>query len=80
MISVKEAVKHKIRDFNCKKLLFDLVPVLDWIRYYRWKTDFTADILTGLTVAIMNIPQVSRKIADIRKDEPITTRTLSFIL
>jgi hypothetical protein len=34
-----------------------LFPVLTWLPAYQWKTDLCSDILAGLTVGIMSIPQ-----------------------
>ncbi|CAO4379389.1 unnamed protein product [Caenorhabditis nigoni] len=40
-----------------KNFLFDLIPILKWLPEYRWKTDLTPDIIGGLTVGVMQIPQ-----------------------
>lgn len=32
-------------------------PVLSWLPSYPWKQDLIPDILAGLTVGIMSIPQ-----------------------
>jgi solute carrier family 26 protein len=42
---------------NFKKLLLRTVPVVGWLRHYKWKNDIVADIVAGFTVAIMHIPQ-----------------------
>jgi hypothetical protein len=42
---------------NFKKLLLRTVPVVGWLRHYKWKKDIVADIVAGFTVAIMHIPQ-----------------------
>ena len=35
-----------------------LVPILSWLPAYRWREDALSDLVAGLTVAIMHIPQV----------------------
>lgn len=44
---------------KCKPhtLLKQTVPIVDWISSYNWKTDLTSDLISGMTVAIMHIPQ-----------------------
>jgi hypothetical protein len=46
---------------NFKKLLLRTVPVVGWLRHYKWKNDIVADIVAGFTVAIMHIPQGKNK-------------------
>ena len=36
-----------------------LVPILSWLPAYRWREDALSDLVAGLTVAIMHIPQVN---------------------
>lgn len=36
------------------------VPILSWLPEYSWKKSIVNDIISGITVAIMHIPQVSR--------------------
>lgn len=38
--------------------LFERVPILRWLPKYKLKEYLLPDILSGLTVGIMNIPQV----------------------
>lgn len=33
------------------------MPVIGWLKKYKWKEYFPADIMSGITVAIMHIPQ-----------------------
>lgn len=39
------------------KVLSTWIPFVSWIRKYRWKSWFLPDMIGGLTVGIMNIPQ-----------------------
>lgn len=34
-----------------------MVPVVSWLKSYKWKEDFMSDVVSGITVAIMHIPQ-----------------------
>ena len=43
--------------FDWKQTVFSLVPLADRFRTYNVKKDFMADIIAGVTVAIMQIPQ-----------------------
>ncbi|KAG5891410.1 hypothetical protein JTB14_031477 [Gonioctena quinquepunctata] len=43
-----------IRPVSCLK---KTIPVLSWLPEYNWKRSFSGDIVSGLTVAIMHIPQ-----------------------
>ena len=50
--------KHIKPGRNCmKKTLFNRIPALRWIKNYRVKEYLLADLLAGLTVGIMHIPQ-----------------------
>ncbi|XP_017779233.1 PREDICTED: solute carrier family 26 member 10-like isoform X1 [Nicrophorus vespilloides] len=53
-------VKGKLRkSLKCNPLtiLYSLIPVLEWLPKYEWKKNISYDILSGITVAIMHIPQ-----------------------
>jgi hypothetical protein len=50
--------KHCKPSNNCvKKNLFNRIPALRWLKNYRVKEYLLADVLAGLTVGIMHIPQ-----------------------
>jgi hypothetical protein len=40
-----------------KRQLFKRIPFLDWIRHYNIKEWLMADIVSGLTIGIVHIPQ-----------------------
>ncbi|XP_015181056.1 PREDICTED: solute carrier family 26 member 10 [Polistes dominula] len=50
---VKEFVKSK----NLKSCVSSAIPAVKWLKRYRWTEDLVYDIIAGLTVAIMHIPQ-----------------------
>ncbi|XP_046331288.2 prestin-like isoform X1 [Haliotis rufescens] len=61
--SVGEAVKQKARDACActpskrKKCLFSFLPFLKIMSKYKWRSDLPNDIIAGLTVGIMQLPQ-----------------------
>lgn len=38
-------------------MIVSFFPFLSWIPEYNWKTDSISDLMAGLTVGIMSIPQ-----------------------
>ena len=42
---------------NVGSYLLSLVPILTWLPNYRWRENLVSDLVAGLTVAIMHIPQ-----------------------
>uniref|UniRef100_A0A1I7UBW2 STAS domain-containing protein n=1 Tax=Caenorhabditis tropicalis TaxID=1561998 RepID=A0A1I7UBW2_9PELO len=55
---------------NFKVFLFNLFPILDWLPKYQWKSDLTADIIGGITVGVLQIPQ-GIAYAILSRQEPI---------
>ncbi len=52
----KYANKFKQRSFYTK-ILYEHLPILDWLPKYNLKSFLIADVFAGLIVGIMNIPQ-----------------------
>lgn len=48
---------NKITNISVKKCAKKMLPILDWLPKYKWKKDLTSDVISGITVAIMHIPQ-----------------------
>ncbi|XP_057331228.1 sulfate transporter-like isoform X4 [Microplitis mediator] len=46
-----------IKSKNLKSCLSSIVPVSYWMRKYKWRDYVLSDIISGITVAIMHIPQ-----------------------
>lgn len=42
---------------GCKKMVKKRVPIIGWLPKYKLKSFLFADIMAGLTVGVMNIPQ-----------------------
>lgn len=43
--------------FTWRSTIFSLLPILTWLPKYRWRADIVPDIICGLTVLSLNIPQ-----------------------
>ena len=54
---MKNNFKKSLKSINCKTWLESIVPASKWLKKYQWKNDFIYDVISGLTVAIMHIPQ-----------------------
>ncbi len=50
-----------------KRQLFKRIPFLDWIRQYNVKEWLVSDIVSGLTIGIVHIPQGRKKIFSKKK-------------
>ena len=46
---------------DMKRTIKSLMPITDWLYNYNWRTDFVADFVTGLTIAIFQVPQSKTK-------------------
>ncbi|XP_045204648.2 sulfate transporter-like [Mercenaria mercenaria] len=61
--SVPEAIKEQVQNLcpcdkrSQKKCLTKRFPVWRIMRKYKWRTDLPSDIVSGLTVGIMQLPQ-----------------------
>ncbi|ERL84981.1 hypothetical protein D910_02404, partial [Dendroctonus ponderosae] len=55
---IKQNVAQKCsQEFRLSKFLVGVIPVVGWLPKYNWKNDLVKDIISGVTVAIMHIPQ-----------------------
>ncbi|KAI4502188.1 hypothetical protein M0802_002870 [Mischocyttarus mexicanus] len=55
--SLAQYVKELIKSKNWKSCVSSTIPAVTWLKRYRWSEDLVYDIISGLTVAIMHIPQ-----------------------
>ena len=60
--TIKQRAKRKISKYNCsgrccKDFLFMLFPFLAIMKNYKIREDLMGDVISGLTVGIMHIPQ-----------------------
>ncbi|KAL2716479.1 prestin isoform X1 [Vespula squamosa] len=55
--SLTRYVKELMRCKNWKSCISSSIPAITWLKRYKWKDDLVYDMISGLTVAIMHIPQ-----------------------
>nr|XP_018916948.1 PREDICTED: prestin-like isoform X1 [Bemisia tabaci] len=59
----KTGVLQKISNKGSKccespcNLLLSIFPIFQWLPKYNWRSDFSKDVVSGLTVGILHIPQ-----------------------
>lgn len=51
------AVQRNLKGFNLLKTILNLIPVLQWIPKYSIRNDLIGDLMSGITVAVMHLPQ-----------------------
>ena len=58
---IKAFCKSKTKSYCMKNFYFQrcirLFPFISVLYHYKWKVDITYDLIAGLTVGVMNIPQ-----------------------
>ncbi|XP_070172363.1 prestin isoform X1 [Polyergus mexicanus] len=52
-----QSVINIIRSKDWRACVVSTVPAVKWLRKYNWRKNILSDIISGLTVAIMHIPQ-----------------------
>ncbi|XP_021939110.1 solute carrier family 26 member 10 isoform X2 [Zootermopsis nevadensis] len=50
-------VKNCYREWKFLHFLQNLIPITQWLPHYKWRNDFVGDLISGITVAVMHIPQ-----------------------
>lgn len=55
--SATENLRDNFRNLDFKSILHDVCPVLKWLPEYQMQKNITGDIISGITVAVMHIPQ-----------------------
>jgi solute carrier family 26 protein len=50
-------IRNNYKEWKFVHFLQDLVPITQWLPHYKWHQDFVGDLISGVTVAIMHIPQ-----------------------
>ena len=55
---VRLKIEKRVKDGDWyKKRLLKFIPILYWLPRYNIKTDLIPDLIGGLTVGIMHVPQ-----------------------
>ncbi|VDK18164.1 unnamed protein product [Anisakis simplex] len=52
-----EQVKEKLKPISLLHSFLSFFPILQWLPKYQWRKDLPGDIIGGLTVGIMHVPQ-----------------------
>lgn len=55
--SPSENLIDGIKGLDCKNIVESAIPVLKWLPEYKIEKNLMGDIISGITVAIMHIPQ-----------------------
>lgn len=55
--STSDTIRDRLRKLDFKSIVCDVCPVLKWFPQYKVKDDLMGDIISGITVAVMHIPQ-----------------------
>lgn len=55
--STSDNIRDGFRNLEYKNILYDFCPVLRWLPAYQCHKDLMGDIISGITVAVMHIPQ-----------------------
>ncbi|XP_012226376.2 prestin isoform X1 [Linepithema humile] len=55
--SLMQNTINNVKSKNWRSCLVSTVPAVKWLSRYNWKENILPDIISGLTVAIMHIPQ-----------------------
>ncbi|XP_044739846.1 solute carrier family 26 member 6-like [Chrysoperla carnea] len=53
----KERIQKQVKKCNCKRCFYSIVPAAEWLQHYNIKMDLVFDLIAGVTVAILNVPQ-----------------------
>lgn len=56
-LNIAETVQASARHFKCKQFVKETIPVLEWLPKYSIRNNLMGDIIAGITVAVMHIPQ-----------------------
>lgn len=54
---VRNEVSRRCKSIKPITLLKKTIPLIDWLSSYDWKNNILGDIVAGITVAVMHIPQ-----------------------
>ena len=55
--AVTSLAKEKSRSCSVRSSILSLLPILTWLPSYKWKEEIVNDLVSGLTIAVMQIPQ-----------------------
>ncbi|XP_017875060.2 solute carrier family 26 member 6-like [Ceratina calcarata] len=50
-------ISARCKEIRPMRIARNCLPLIDWISTYNWKKNVTGDLVAGITVAVMHIPQ-----------------------
>ncbi|XP_044737851.1 sulfate transporter-like [Chrysoperla carnea] len=53
----KDHIQRRVQNFDCKRFFYSIVPAAEWLQHYNIKEDLVFDLIAGVTVAVLNVPQ-----------------------
>lgn len=56
-VTVLKNISIRCKKMRPMRILKTTIPLFDWLSTYNWKNDILGDIVAGITVAVMHIPQ-----------------------
>ncbi|KAH0954229.1 hypothetical protein HN011_002174 [Eciton burchellii] len=56
-LPLRQRIINRIKSKDWGSCLMSTIPGIKWLSKYNWKKDIVPDIVAGLTVAVMHIPQ-----------------------
>lgn len=68
--TIRDSIKSGAHEFSCTRLIKATVPVIEWLPQYSFKKYLMGDIMAGVTVAVMHIPQGRPNIYEEKKTIP----------
>lgn len=55
--TTSDNIREGIRNLDFKSIVYDFCPVLKWLPEYQMHKNLMGDVISGVTVAVMHIPQ-----------------------
>ncbi len=66
-VGTREQIQRKLKEIDCSpkggcNVIVGLLPILQWLPGYHLREDILGDVISGLTTAVMRIPQGKAKV------------------
>ena len=50
-------MRDTVKNLSFKNIIHDFIPIIKWLPEYSVKDNFVGDLISGITIAVMHIPQ-----------------------